>query len=418
MVNRHGRVMAVVAAAVMAVGLSACSSSSSSSTSSSPASSASSHAKATGSPIVVGVECTCSGTFGANILDAEDAYEAWVKTVNAAGGLVGHPVHLITEDDGGVPGTSVSQVQTLIADHVDAIVDLSIVDTAWASTVQSAGIPVVGADETEEPFFQNPDFYPEGQTDDSVLYASAAVAKAAGAHDLGYLYCAEAASCAQGLPLFETAAKQVGASVIYDASISATAPNYTAQCVAAQQQHVDGLFIGDSSQIVVRVATNCTQQGYKPIYVTEGEGFTMSMATTPGLSSGLYSEYGTIPFFANLPAVAQMDAAMDHYFPGVRQDDAVWSDLGAEAWASGLLLQAAVQASGMTASTTPSPSLITKGLDSLHGTTLDGMAPPLTFHAGQPHPVDCWFTARVKGGTPVLLNGGKVTCENGTSASS
>ena len=52
-----------------------------------------------------------------------------------------------------------------------------------------------------------------------------------------------------------------------------------------------------------------------------------------------------------------------------------------------------------------------KGLDTIKGNTLDGMAPPLTFKAGQVHDVNCWFTARVENGVPTLVNGGQVTCE-------
>jgi branched-chain amino acid transport system substrate-binding protein len=32
----------------------------------------------------------------------------------------------------------------------------------------------------------------------------------------------------------------------------------------------------------------------------------------------------------------------------------------------------------------------------LHGDTLNGMAPPLTFKQGQPNPVHCWFWIRIQ----------------------
>jgi branched-chain amino acid transport system substrate-binding protein len=44
------------------------------------------------------------------------------------------------------------------------------------------------------------------------------------------------------------------------------------------------------------------------------------------------------------------------------------------------------------------------------------MAPPLTFTAGQPHTIDCWFTGKVINGTPSMVNNGQVTCSNGTSS--
>jgi len=367
---------------------------------------------ATGAPITVGVVCTCSGAFGADILAAEDTYRAYVNTVNSSGGLNGHKIVLTLEDDAGNPGTSVSDAQTLVSDHVDAILDLSIVDQTWQSAVQASKIPVVGGNETETPFYTSPDFFPEGQTNDSVTYANVVTAKAAGATNLGNLYCAEAASCAEGVPLITAAGKQLGVPDIYNAEIAATAPNYTAQCVAAQQAKVSAVFIGDASTIISRVAANCAQQNYTPIWVTEGEGFGLGMASTPGLSTKLWSEYGTAPFFDHIAAITAMNKAVDKYYPGLRNNQNAWTQIAAEAWASGLLLSDAVTASHLSKTATPSSAGITKGLLSLKNDTLQGMAPPLTFTSGD-HSVDCWFTARVVNGTPKVVNGGHVTCHKG-----
>ena len=86
-----------------------------------------------GTPIKVGMLCTCSGAggFGADILPAKDVYQAWVNTVNAAGGIEGHQVQLIVKDDAGNPGTAVTNAQALINQHVTAIADVSILDQAF-----------------------------------------------------------------------------------------------------------------------------------------------------------------------------------------------------------------------------------------------------------------------------------------------
>ena len=54
-------------------------------------------------------------------------------------------------------------------------------------------------------------------------------------------------------------------------------------------------------------------------------------------------------------------------------------------------------------------------LNSLKGDNLQGLTVPLTFTAGQPHNVSCWFTTRVQNGTPSLVNNGQTTCLNGSS---
>jgi branched-chain amino acid transport system substrate-binding protein len=375
---------------------------------------ASAGASAGGAPITVGVVCTCSGPFGGDVLAAADVYKSWVNATNATGGINGHKIQLTLKDDAGNPGTSASAAQALISAHVDAIVDLSIVDQTWAATVQASGIPVVGADETETPFYQFSDFFSEGQTNDSVTVANVLTAKTAGATNLGDLYCAEAPSCQEGVPLIEAAGQKLKVPVIYNGEISATAPNYTAQCVAAQQAKVSAVFIGDAAFVIQKVAQDCAQQSYKPIYITEGEGFALNLASTAGLSTKLWSDYGTVPFFAKIPAIKAMNKAVDKYYPGLRNNTTAWSQIAAEGWASGLLLHDAVVGSGLSAKATPTPAAIVKGLYSLKGDTLGGMAPPLTFKKGQPHKIDCWFTARVKNGVPALVNGGRVTCENGS----
>lgn len=415
------KIFSMVVAAAMVVICAACSSSKHSTSSptsiASSATSSSASSLPPGTPIKVGAICYCSssaGGLGAVFAPGEEVYKAWVNTVNAGGGIAGHPIQLITEDDGGNPGTSLSDAQKLISDHVVAIADMTTVDQTWASTVQAANIPVVGVLTYETSFGTNPDFYPEAETNDSSIYAVVSTAKAAGATSLANVYCAEAPVCAQSVPFFKTTGSQLGVPVTYNAEISATAPNYTAQCVAAEQKHVGAVFIGEPAAITVRVASSCSQQGYKPVYVTEGAGFGMNVATAPGLKDTLWVEFPTLPFFANSPAVQAANAAIDKYYPGVRTNATLYSQQDFMSWASGMLLEDAVKAGGLSSTVTPTAAEVIKGLESLHGDTVGGLTPPLTFTAGTPHNVNCWFTARVQNGVPSLTNNGNVSCESGS----
>lgn len=407
----------VVFAATMALVLAACSSSSKSTTS--PTSVPSPGSAASGSPIKVGVICYCSsssGGLGAVFAPGLDVYKAWADTVNSSGGIAGHPVQLVVEDDGGNPSTSLNDAQTLISDHVVAIADMTTVDQSWASAVQSANIPVVGVLTYEQSFGTNPDFYPEAQTNDSAIYAVVSTAKTAGASSLANVYCAEAPACAQSVPAFESTGKKLGVPVTYNAEISATAPNYTAQCLAAQQDHVGAVFIGEPATITAKFANSCTQQGYKPLYVTEGAGFGMNVAAANGLKDSLWTEFPTLPFFASSPAVQEAKSAMDKKYAGVWENPTLFSQQDFMSWASGMLLVDAIKAGGLTQGGTATAAEVTKGLDSLHGDTVGGLTPPLTFTAGKPHTVDCWFTARVQNGTPSLVDNGKLSCESGSSS--
>jgi branched-chain amino acid transport system substrate-binding protein len=141
----------------------------------------------------------------------------------------------------------------------------------------------------------------------------------------------------------------------------------------------------------------------------------MNEATATGLRNNFWLEFDSMPFFANVPGVQAMNAALDKYYPGLRTNATLFVQADADAWYAGLLLRDAVKAGGLTASDTPSAAEVIKGLTSLKGDTIGGLVPPLTFTPGQPHAVSCWFTARVQNGVPSVVNNGQVTCANGSS---
>ncbi len=139
--------------------------------------------------------------------------------------------------------------------------------------------------------------------------------------------------------------------------MSATAPNYTAQCVAADQQHASSLFLGSGSTTISRIAADCVKQNFNPIFLSMGAGFGMNLVSAPGLKDHLWEPFQAAPFFAtNIPAVQAANTAIDKYFP------------------------------------------------------------PLTFTAGQPHNINCSFTTRVQNGIPALVNNGQVSCVPGLSS--
>jgi branched-chain amino acid transport system substrate-binding protein len=424
MTRKHALSCAFAVLAVAAM-LAACSStksaSSSSSTSSSPLTSGSTGATATGQstgtassgqPIKIGVVCSCSGQFiGSAEIPVKNTYEAWASQVNASGGINGHPVQVILKDDTNTPGISVTDVQTLISDHVDAIVSMSDLDEDWASKAQAADIPVVGANIVDAPFDTNPDFYPEGETASNENVAYIGTVKATGSTNFGVMYCAEAPQCAESVTQLKGVGQKHGEQLVYSAAISATAPNYTAQCLAAQQNHVQALIIEDNTPEVTHVATDCHQQGYNPIYIN---GFTSiqpsALTTAWGKKAWLWSDL--VPYFVNTSGINAMNAAVNKYYPGLLTNTTLWTEAGLYGWASGLLLEDAVKAGGLSASSTPSAAEITNGLHSLKGDNLNGFYAPLTFTPRQPNPQSCFFTLQVQNGKEISENNNQTTCES------
>ncbi len=375
----------------------------------SPASSAAAGPSAAGTPIKIGLICSCSGAFGGSVAAGSDVAQAWVKSVNAAGGVDGHPVQLTLDDDASTPGTSVTDAKALISAHVAVIFDLSVLDETWEKQADAARIPVVGGNFSSPMYYTDPDFYPSGQTNDSVVVSSVLTAKAAGAPNFGELYCAESSACVEGVDPRRAAGKKFGVPDVYDASFSSTAPNYTAQCVAAEQVKAAAIYVGGGATALARIAQDCAQQKYQPIFLQNGTAFTPLLATSSGPSQ-LWASFPNLPFFASNPQLTVMDDAIDKYYPGLRSNVNDWSQYAMQAWTGGLLIEDALRGSGAGPADTVTAATMTKGLDSISGDTLDGLSPPLTFTAGQPHPVDCWYTGRLVNGKPALVDSGKLTC--------
>jgi branched-chain amino acid transport system substrate-binding protein len=340
-----------------------------------------------------------------------DVYKTFVNQANAAGGIDGHPIQLNIMDDAASPAKSVAEINQLISDKVDGIFDISFLDSAWATKVQASGIPVVGGNVADEAFDMYSDFYPEGETQDSETAASVAAAQDSGAKTLGILYCSEAPTCQQSAVADKADGLKAKMSVPFSEQAASTAPNYTAQCLAAKQAGVQALVLLYAPAVAKTIAASCSQQNYNPTYVMEGGAISIkAFAPLAGIGQDLVGPFQEVPSFSTMPAIAQMNAAVNKAYPTLEGNIDAWTELGTSAWASGLLLEDAVKAGGGVSSAD-----LVNGLNSLKSDTLGGIAPPLTFSAGQPHPVDCWYTAALKKGTPSMLNGGKVSCSAATS---
>lgn len=393
-------------------GLTAGSTAASTSSAGGSAPSGSGSASPSGTPVSVGVVCSCTGPYADNFAAVGKTVHAWADSVNAAGGINGHPVNLDFKDDAGNPGNSATAAKALISDHVAVILDATLLSQVWTKDAADAHIPVVGGDLTSPIFYTDPNAYPAGGTIDYTAYADIMTAKQAGAKNLGVIYCSEVPDCQELFKGLQKAGKELGVPVTYSSAVSLTAPNYTAQCVGAKSQNVTALFIASNATGFAHVAQDCDQQGYDPIYIEQGDGFKMLLASTPGLKDHLWAPFATLPMFADKPAVQQLNQAVDKYYPGLRTSDE-YDEYVVEAWAGGRLIEAAVKATGLGSDKTISAEQLTNGLNSLKGETLGGLAPPLTFHAGQPHSTNCWYTGRVQNGVPALADDGKLTCKKG-----
>jgi branched-chain amino acid transport system substrate-binding protein len=371
-------------------------------------------ASASGSlaPIKVGVVCSCTGPLSSSIIVGPPAYNAWADYTNAHGGIDGHKVDVINVNDDYNPATSLAEVQKLVtSDHVVAIVDSSDVDAAWSKYVTTAGIPVVGGGSSGELEDTDADWFAVGQTLDDYFINFIDAAKKVGASNIGEFYCAEAATCQEGVAPFEATAKKVNEKVGYVTQVSFSAPNYDAQCIAAQQAGVQALTVADAVAVVESVAADCVKQNYTPWQIALDGAVGESFLTAPGLENHFIGSEPNIPFFTdNTPASQLMNQTLKKYADATTLKSPDYNEQATQMYVSGLMLTAAVQKSGAGSSKTITSADIKKGLYAFHDETLGGMAPPLNYKKGVPNPVDCWYWIRIQEGKFTTPYGVKPVC--------
>lgn len=366
----------------------------------------------TSSVIPIGVIGSYSGTEAAYLQGADKVAEAWADSVNAAGGIGGHQIHLYVEDDGTQQATAIQQVKTLVQqDHVVAIVgEVSTSDTSFAAYVQKMGVPVVGGDSIHTAYLTNPDFYAAGTDLIAGFYGVASLAAKNGPK-FGVAYCAELDTCAAVVPLFDALGKPQGVAATYQTKVAATTPDFTALCQSLKKTQVDSYDLALDQATIKRAVSQCSSEGITEPLVTLGD-VDSSFLANPSYN-GMQIVDTNYPFFdQTLPAAQQFHAALKKYAPSVGTTSASpLTPIQMQVWASGKLFQAAVAASGNGPVT---PASVKRGLYALKDETLGGLSGPLNFLPGKPSPQNCYFTYKIDSGQWVKLSGEKAVCAPAT----
>jgi len=422
---KYKRAATAFVAIGLAAGVAACSSGGSSSTSapastsaaasapaaSAPASSATGSA-ATGTPIVIG--SVGSYTQQGFTDPGGPAIQAWASWVNAHGGINGHPVKLIVEDNKGDQAQAVSLVKQLVEqDHVIAFVsnqDGSL-NAGYASYLDQQKIPVLGGSVfTLDPWVSDPMFYPEGLTAIQDMTSLAVSAKQLGITTVGSLACSEAAQCAAANGLAKAVFNGAGIPDNYGGLVSSTATDYTASCLTAEQKGVKGLILLVPSAAEGQViAGDCQRQNYSPSYIIPGEAIGAGYLASAAFNNA-FTSAPTLPWFSTAPAMADFNAAMKQYAPSLDLNSANTQEplTATDAWVSGLMFQEAVKLSGVTG--IPTSADILAGLAKFNNDTLGGMAAGLTYTNPKNKIEGCYFTIQIKSQQFTLPNGATPSC--------
>jgi len=360
------------------------------------------------SPINIGDIGSLTGPEASSIDQTTQVLEAWAKTVNAKGGLQGHPVNLIIKDDGYNPTTSLAAVEGMVtADHIVALIDNSDVDTAWYKYVEQNKVPVIGG-QTEDGPYENADFFDPGSTFNDYVYGEAYMTKLVHSKATADLYCAEVALCSQTLSALRAEFPKFGSKLVYVSAIGFAAPSYAAQCIAAKQAGATSMTVGDATQIVNKVVQDCAAQGYAPIQLSADGTVGISWLTIPQFNGNVDAQ-PDVPFFVHNSATDPMYTALTKYYPQ-QLTNPNFGEIVVENWADAILLQDAI--GEVKLASTPTAAEVTTGMYDLpQGDTLGGLTPPLHFKKGKTTSNACFFYMGIKKAKFIeLKNTAQPTC--------
>ena len=375
----------------------------------SPARAAVSPRTTAAAPLVVGeVDSQSGSTQSGLVTDLPDTVKLWESYVNSHGGINGHPVRVIDKNDNNDPATSSAIVHAFVTNnHVIAILDGSGQDAAWASFASQSKVPVISLDQAGDGFqyFTQPDFFANGTTVLTILWGQLKAAAEAGSKTYALIYCSEVPACAQAAPVTKSLAKTIPINVVYVAKASNTQPDYTAVCLGAKQAGAKAVFAaGVAPQ---RVADDCARQGYKPIWITSQGTVNPAAIKDPNLSSST-GDLQDFPWMLDTTPAQKLF----HRIEGGELTKASTQANVDFAYVGAVLFQTAATAGVKAGDKAPSAEGILNGLYTIHASTLGGLAPPLSFTAGNANPVKCVFLYGVVKGRYAATHGDKYFCQS------
>lgn len=364
-------------------------------------------------PLVIGSVGTWSGIVGQNVVGGLNALRAWVASVNATGGLSGHPVRLEVADDGTDPARHRALVQEFVERRgVVAFVYNAAVFSGQASVdyLNARKIPVVGGSGTEPWYTTSPMFFTQiiaGETAIEATVASyARSAKAAGMTKMGLV------TCSDGVQVCEDTARSVpryaskyGVELAYQGKASLAAPDFTANCLAARNAGVQILYLALDANSYQRMGRSCASVDYRPRYGIAQPVMLTELARDPNLQGSPGVSYTAPFFYAANPSVAEFHQAMGQYAAGAPLTGS--ASLG---WSAAKLLQA----SARRLSPVPTAADILEGVWSLGGEDLGGLTAPLRFRRDGPTvPPVCYWQVVVTDNAYRSPDNGQRHCESG-----
>ena len=399
-------VKAMAVAAALAVACIACGGDDASET---DASAEASGADLSGPPIVIGQLVSHTGAGASTFGVADKATEAWQEWVNANGGIGGHPVRVEVRDDESSGSAGLAATQALVEDEdVLALVGAfnPIAEASSLPYLEEQHVALVNAFPVLPQDFTSPVAFPIGQSTTDDVVSSLEVLRTNGEDAVALVACAETPSCEALGPVLE--AEGPGVDVAYEGTttVSASATDYTAQCLSLQEEEVGALWMATPATVTQAFQADCSRQDYEPTYFFGYNAFTPELRDLPGMSA-LGANY-TVPYFSDVEALDTYHRAME----SAGHSDAE-SVVSLDTWAALEMFRTAME-NHLPAldGRTPTREDVVQALYTIRDEDLGGILPqPITYSEADHHPsMTCQFAVGIDSGEYTLPNGDTPIC--------
>ncbi|MEV8514680.1 ABC transporter substrate-binding protein [Dactylosporangium sp. NPDC051484] len=368
----------VAAAASMMLAVSACGSSGGSSAGGGTGNSSGSGL--TKSEIRLGQIIDATGPLGAAVANAKSGVQAWAGWVNANGGLNGHPVKIFYADTQGTPAGGLTAVQKLVEkDRVVALFGLAtnVATSTIMPYAERKNIPILsGLPGLSDNLATGVYILGAPPALQGAIYAQAVHTLYPDTKKVAVMYCKESPGCASIGSAFQSSAKTLGLEVAYTAAVSLSAPDYTAQVIAARDAGAQAVLVMLSSPGIVSFSQASARQGWNPhIFIPNNlNTSTTDISQIPHSVTLTEQTAAAVPWNVTDPSPQAKEyiAAVSQYASGGSLGDAGWTN-----WVFGMMLK---QASAEFGETVTSADIV-NALVKLGTTDVGGLVAPVTWTA-------------------------------------
>lgn len=365
--------------------------------------------------ITIGFITSETGNASSTFSDSAKGAQAYFDALNAAGGINGRKVNLITADDTSSPQGDLTATQDLISKGAFGIINFSPYAFGGYKPLQQQGIPEVGGafDGPEWGIPPNTNMFAYGggydphypsNTEQGLFFKSLGVTNVA-----GLAYGISPSSIASVKDLKEALAAE-GIKMSYEnLSVPFGAVDFTSYGLAMKQAGVDGAACScvQSSNIAMAVAAKQAGINLKAALMFSGADSSLfDNSTATAAAQGTYWPTTIVP-------IDQHTAATNTFVSNLQKYDPSYKGGYPSYGLTGSYLSAALMAEGLkVAGQNPTRQSFIANLTKVTSWDADGLLPaPVGFdHFGHANPTLCGYITKVVGNQFVTINGGKPFC--------